>query len=127
MIFKKHLKSIRLKGFFDDPKFFKCFCLFFFISIAIYLNLSFFHICLYSIVIILTGSKTGFIYLLSLFFIYLFLLRPFQMKNHFENFFKSLFYIAIIGYTLLIAFDLIAITYIEEYVPKSLYYLFRFF
>lgn len=116
-------ENIRLKGFFDDPNFLSVFACFF-VSIAIYLNLSFFHICLYSIVIILTGSKTGFIYLLFLFFIYLFLLRPFQMKNHFENFFKSLFYIAVIGYTLLIAFDLTAIAYIEEYVPKSRYYLF---
>ncbi|WP_075536110.1 O-antigen ligase family protein [Candidatus Pelagibacter communis] len=119
---------IRLKGFFNDPNHLGLFACFF-LTLVIYLNLSFFYILIFGMTIILTGSKTAYLYLLMQFAFLLFLLNSNKKKNIQEKFFKYLFYIFFLIYSFLIILDLSLIYYYDnftqiEYQPKTRYYKF---
>lgn len=121
------LEKIRLSGFFDDPNFLSLFACYF-IIFSIYFNLNFFYTFLFSLIIIFSGSKTGYIYLLVSIFMYLSLFK-FTSEHKSGKFFKFLFYSIVIIYSFFIVLDLANYFFINEglitpYEPKSRYYLF---
>ena len=116
-----NFKNIRLRGFFADPNFLSLFSCFF-LLLSTYLRLRHLYLFIFTLTIILSGSKTGYLYLLFQTSLYLLFFDYKKSFNKIDKIFKYLFFSLISIYFVFIIIDITFYFLPNDYIPKLRYY-----